>query len=478
MGAALTLAEMLRAGSKIKGLTADSRAVRKGFAFFAVPGTKADGLAFVPQAIKAGAAVIVAERRPERLPARVEFVQVKNARAALSKAASVFHFGQPALTVAITGTSGKTSTSVFCRQLWAATGIPAASLGTIGIVKPGGAVYGSLTTPDPVSLHAALAGLADEGITHLAMEASSHGLEQFRLDGVKLKAGAFLNLSRDHLDYHVTMQSYFHAKMRLFSDLLPKGAPAVIAADGRWRDAALAVAGASKLHAVTVGRGACHLRLAALKRAAGGQDLSLEFDGARFKAWLPLVGDFQVWNALSAAALCIATGSKPGRIFEAFETLQGVPGRLETAGIFKGVPVIVDYAHKPEAIVNALKALRPFAKNRLIIVFGAGGDRDAGKRPLMGKAAMDHADMVIVTDDNPRSEEPAAIRKAILAASKGAREIGDRRSAIHAAMTAARAGDIVLIAGKGHETGQIIQGKTLPFSDHAVVRDVIAEPGA
>ena len=470
----MSFASLLKSGA-LKGLTADSRAVRKGYAFFAIPGSKADGLAFVPDALKAGALAIVAERKPEALPARVAFVKTGNARAALSKAAAKFHAGQPALTVAITGTSGKTSTSVFCRQIWAALGRPAASLGTIGIVKPGGIVYGSLTTPDPVTLHASLAGLKREGVTHLAMEASSHGLEQFRLDGVKLKAGAFLNLSRDHLDYHPSMQAYFEAKMRLFRELLPKGAPAVIAARGRWGAAALDAAKRGGLKPLTVGRAGCDLSVTSLRRSASGQALSLRFKGKAYQAMLPLAGDFQAWNALAAAALCIATGENPGEVFDTLETLAGVPGRLETAGAINGAPVIIDYAHKPEAIVNALKALRPFARGKLIIVFGAGGDRDPSKRPLMGKAAADYADIVIITDDNPRSEEPAAIRRAILAAAKDAREIGGRREAIFAGVSQARAGDIVLIAGKGHETGQIVKGETLPFSDHETAREAIRE---
>jgi len=364
---------------------------------------------------------------------------------------------------------------VFARQIWISLGLPAASLGTIGVVKPDGETYGSLTTPDPVSLHETLDVLAGEGIGHLAMEASSHGIEQHRLDGVRLAAGAFLNLSRDHLDYHGTMEAYFLAKMRLFEALLPAGAPAVVVAQDAWGRQAVDIARRCGLKPVTVGGAGSDIALTNVERTPAGQALALEMFGMARRVDLPLIGDFQAWNALAAAALCIATGSDAAKVLAAFSGLSGVPGRLENLGSVHGAAVVVDYAHKPEAIVNALAALRPYTSGRLLIAFGCGGDRDPGKRPLMGRAATEGADVVIVTDDNPRSEDPAAIRRAVLAGAPGAIEIGDRTKAIQAAIDMARAGDVVLIAGKGHETGQIVGNTVLPFSDHEVARAAMRE---
>jgi UDP-N-acetylmuramoyl-L-alanyl-D-glutamate--2,6-diaminopimelate ligase len=459
----------------VVGLTADSREVKPGFVFVAVPGARANGLAYVPGAIASGAVAIVAEEKPAGLPARVAFVPVPNARLALAPAAARLHPLQPETIVAVTGTSGKTSTTVFARQIWARLGVQAASLGTIGVVKPDGATYGALTTPDPVLLHETLDGLAREGVTHLAMEASSHGLEQHRLDEVRLAAGAFLNLSRDHLDYHGTMEAYFAAKLRLISSLLGPGRPVVIAAGAPWREPALAAARAHGLTPITIGAADSDVVLREVTRTPAGQHLAVEFFGRRQTIELPLIGDFQAWNALAAAALCVATGSDEAGVFAALARLEGVPGRLDNLGTVNGAAVIVDFAHKPEAIVNVLAALRPYATGRLIIVFGCGGDRDAGKRPLMGAAAVAGADIVIVTDDNPRSEAPAAIRQAIMAAAPGAIEIGDRKQAIGEAVAMARSGDIVLIAGKGHETGQIVGDTVLPFSDHQVARAAMQE---
>ncbi len=459
----------------VVGLSADSREVKPGFVFVAVPGARANGLAYVPGAVASGAVAIVAEEKPAGLPARVAFVPVPNARLALAQAAARLHPLQPETIVAVTGTSGKTSTTVFARQIWARLGVQAASLGTIGVVKPDGATYGALTTPDPVLLHETLDGLAREGVTHLAMEASSHGLEQHRLDGVRLAAGAFLNLSRDHLDYHGTMEAYFAAKLRLISHLLGPGRPAVIALGAPWREPALAAARAHGLMPITIGAADSDVVLSEVTRTPAGQHLAVEFFGRRQTIELPLIGDFQAWNALAAAALCVATGSDEAGVFAALARLEGVPGRLDNLGTVNGAAVIVDFAHKPEAIVNVLAALRPYAKGRLIIVFGCGGDRDAGKRPLMGAAAVAGADIVIVTDDNPRGEVPVAIRQAIMAAAPGAIEIGDRKQAIGEAVAMARPGDIVLIAGKGHETGQIVGDTVLPFSDHQVARAAMQE---
>ena len=454
------------AGLELKGISADSRKVKPGDAFVAVPGTKADGLAFVPQALAAGAAAIIAEK-PAAVP--VAFVQVGNARRALALAAAAFFPRQPATIAAVTGTSGKTSVAAFTRQIWSALGQQAASIGTIGVVSPRGEIYGSLTTPDPVELHRTLDRLAGEGVTHLALEASSHGLDQHRLDGVRVTAGAFTNLSRDHLDYHPTIEAYLAAKLRLFEDLIVPGGTAVVGVDDCYAGQVIAVARKRGLKIMTVGAQGDDIKL--LRRAIDGfaQVIEIAHGGRAYKIKLPLVGAFQVENAAVAAGLCIATGSEPARVFAALEKLQGAKGRLELAGEKNGAPIFIDYAHKPDALKKALEALRPYARGRLIVVFGAGGDRDPGKRPIMGRIAAENADRVIVTDDNPRSERPAAIRAAILAEAKGAAEIADRAQAIRAGIADLQAGDVLLIAGKGHETGQIVGDRVLPFSDHEAV---------
>jgi UDP-N-acetylmuramoyl-L-alanyl-D-glutamate--2,6-diaminopimelate ligase len=398
-------------------------------------------------------------------------------RAALSAAASRLYPRQPETVVAITGTSGKTSVSVFARQLWHALDVAGASLGTIGYVTHNTAKYGSLTTPDPVELHQTLQLLADDGVTHLAMEASSHGLDQHRLDGARLKATAFLNLSRDHLDYHPTMQAYFSAKMELFTRLAPCGSTAVIAGGAPWKAQAIAVACKAGLKPQTVGRRGSDIAITRSVRAAHGQDLTIRVHGRRYDVHLPLIGDFQASNALVAAALCMATGSDEKSIMAALSSLQGVPGRLEKVGELRGAPVLVDYAHKPAALATVLDMLKPYATGRLISVFGCGGDRDPGKRPMMGRISVDRADITIVTDDNPRTEEPALIRKAILVAAHGAIEIGDRAEAIETAVAMLKTGDVLVIAGKGHEEGQIVGKTVLPFSDHAVARAAIIMAG-
>jgi UDP-N-acetylmuramoyl-L-alanyl-D-glutamate--2,6-diaminopimelate ligase len=354
-----------------------------------------------------------------------------------------------------------------------AVGVRAASVGTIGVVKPGGSVYGSLTTPDPVTLHQTLDSLAAEGVTHLAMEASSHGLDQCRLDGVRLMAGAFLNLGRDHLDYHPTVEDYLAAKLRLFSDLLQPGQTAVINADGPRAADAMAVAKARGLAVVTTGRAGDTIRLVEIQRDGFRQKLVLEHAGRRYAVDLGLIGDYQASNALVAAALCLATELDPARTFEALPALTGVSGRLEVVAGHNGGIAVVDYAHKPEALAAALAALRPFATGRLICVFGCGGDRDAGKRPIMGRIAVESADTVIVTDDNPRTEVPAAIRAAVLAGATGALEIGDRGEAIAQGMAMLGQGDVLLVAGKGHETGQIVGTTVIPFSDHDAIRSAL-----
>ncbi len=459
------------AAREVAGLTADSRSAAPGCAFFAVPGAKGDGLAYAARAAAAGAVAVVAERVPEGLPDGVAVAVVPDVRRALSAAAARFFPAQPGTVVAVTGTSGKTSVAAFVRQIWAAAGVRAASLGTLGIVAPDGDVYGSLTTPDPVALHRDLDRLARAGVTHLALEASSHGLDQHRLDGVRLAAGAFTNLSRDHLDYHPTVEHYLAAKLRLFTDLLVPGRPAVLDADGEA--APRVVAAARGLAVTTVGRAGDGIRLLSAEPDGFATRLALRHEGRDRALRLPLAGLFQVSNALVAAGLCIATGTAPDTAFAALERLVGAPGRLERVGERRGAPIVVDYAHKPDALEKVLATLRPYAPGRLVVVFGCGGDRDPGKRPIMGEIASRLADVVIVTDDNPRSEEPAAIRAAILAAAPGALEVGDRAAAIAQAVAMLEPGDALVVAGKGHETGQTARGTTLPFSDAAAVAEAL-----
>jgi UDP-N-acetylmuramoyl-L-alanyl-D-glutamate--2,6-diaminopimelate ligase len=386
-------------------------------------------------------------------------------------AAACFFGGQPDTMVAVTGTSGKTSVASFARQIWDQQGLAAASIGTTGITAPGRSDYGSFTTPDPVALHQLLKELKDAGVSHAAMEASSHGLDQHRLDGVKLAAGGFTNLGRDHMDYHPTVEDYHRAKMRLFAELLPDGAPAVIFADDAWSEATIATARARGLNVLTVGR---HGEFLCLKRAEHErfrQRAEIDFDGTLFEIGLPLAGEFQISNALVAAGLAIATGTPAADALKALEHLQGASGRLEHVGTkANGAPIYVDYAHKPEALENVLLSVRPFTTGRVVLVFGCGGDRDRVKRPIMGEIATRLADIVIVTDDNPRSEDPASIRAAILAAAPGAREIEDRRTAISEAVALLEAGDTLIVAGKGHEVGQTIGDVTHHFSDHEEVR--------
>ncbi|NDA46500.1 MAG: UDP-N-acetylmuramoyl-L-alanyl-D-glutamate--2,6-diaminopimelate ligase [Alphaproteobacteria bacterium] len=461
----------------VKGLAADSRAIAPGFAFFAVPGHAGDGLAYVDDAKARGASVVIAQRSA---PCDLPLVIVDDVRAALAHAAERFYPLQPSLIVAVTGTSGKTSVVSFLRQIWQALGYNAASLGTVGLVDSTGAHYGALTTPGPVELHQTLNALAQRGVTHLAMEASSLGIEQRRLDGVRLSAAAFTNFSRDHLDHHQDMESYFAAKMRLFDVLLTAGRPVVIDADS---DVALRVAKiveARGLVAFNVGVNGDAIRVREIKLGASATQVLVRFQDEDYAIDLPLAGAFQVSNALVAAGLAIVCGAEPQRVFATLSALQGAPGRLERVGEKDGAPIFVDYAHKPDALEKVLTTLRPLARNRLLIVFGCGGDRDQGKRALMGQIAAREADCVIVTDDNPRHENAQTIRAAVLAGAhaheKGSAEIieiADRRQAIIHAIAQMHSGDVLVIAGKGHETGQIIGDQTFPFSDHDVVSQVL-----
>ena len=461
----------------VKGLAVDSRAVKPGDLFFALAGSKTDGSRFIDSALSAGAVAIAGDHAPQ-VEGRVPFVVTPNPRRALALAAARFFPRQPATTAAVTGTSGKTSVAAFTRQIWERLGHASASIGTIGLVSPKRTVYGSLTTPDPIALHRQLDEITGDGVTHLAFEASSHGLDQFRLDGVRIAAGGFTNLSRDHMDYHPDVAHYLAAKLRLFRDLVPPGGAAVISADHDCSQEVIEAAQSRGLRIIAVGRngdGAGEgIRLVGATVEGFAQNLALTNRGRNYSVKLPLVGEFQIENALVAAGLAIGTGSEPAAVFAALEHLQGAKGRLELVGEHNGAPIFVDYAHKPDALAKALQALRPYAKRKLVVIFGAGGDRDAGKRPIMGAIAAENADHVIVTDDNPRSENPATIRAAILAAAKGATDIGDRTEAIKEGISALQPGDALLIAGKGHETGQIIGDKVLPFSDHEAVAAALA----
>ena len=464
---------------EVTGISSDSRQVKPGVVFFALTGTKADGVTYAEDAAKRGAAVIVASKSSAIAGLSVPVLAVGDPRLALALSAARFFGRQPETMVAVTGTSGKTSVAAFTRQIWEQAGHAAASIGTTGVVAPGRNEYGSLTTPDPVALHQLLRELADAGVTHASMEASSHGLDQRRLDGVKLAAGGFTNLGRDHMDYHPTVEEYHQAKLRLFDTLLPKGAPAVIFADDPWSEPTIKAAKAAGLTVLTVGRHGDFLRLKRVEHERHRQRAEVEADGVLHEIDLPLAGDFQIANALVSAGLAISTGIPAAKALIALEKLKGAPGRLDLVGTTgNGAPVYVDYAHKPDALENVLASVRPFTTGRVIVVFGCGGDRDRGKRPIMGEIATRLADVVIVTDDNPRSEVPETIRAAILAAAPNAIEIGDRRKAIHEAVAMLHAGDTLIVAGKGHEEGQTIGAETLHFSDHEEVRAALGERAA
>ena len=468
----------------IVGLTADSREVRPGFLFAALPGTKTDGRQFIDDAVRRGAVAVLTDNPKDwsaltqRQPP-IFVVADANPRRRLALMAARFYGAQPRTLCAVTGTNGKTSVADFTRQIWRALGHKSASMGTIGIVGPDFHRPGSLTTPDPVSLHRDLAELARGGVDHVALEASSHGLEQHRLDGLHVVAAAFTNLTRDHLDYHGTMAAYFTAKARLFDSVMPAGGTAVLNADSGEFDK-LAAISRNRGHRI-LGYGACRradLRIVSRRPTAEGQVLTIDLLGARHELLLPLVGSFQAMNAMAAAGLALATGAATADLVGILGRLEGVPGRMQRVAVLpSGATVYIDYAHTPDALDNVLAALRPHAARRLSVVFGCGGDRDAGKRPTMGAIAKRLADDIIVTDDNPRSEDPATIRAAVLAGCPGAREIGDREAAIRAAMQALAAGDILVIAGKGHERGQTIAGVVHPFDDAEVARRIAGELG-
>lgn len=464
---------------EVTGFAIDHRKVAPGTVFGAFPGARVDGESFIPDAIAAGAVAVVA--RPEAAVQGALHIASDTPRRAFASLAAGFFQPVPPVLVAVTGTNGKTSTVEMTRQIWRMGGERAASIGTLGVTTPDGSVATGLTTPDIVTFLANMAGLAREGVTHVAYEASSHGLSQYRSEGLPLAASAFTNFSRDHLDYHGTMEEYFSAKLRLFAEVTPPGAPVIIhlGEDGaEWMERAAAFAAERGLDVRTVGERGEFLHLTARVPTTLGQSLTIEHRGEARTVTLPLIGAYQAANALVAAGLAISTGMAAPAVFDALTRLQPVRGRLERAAINPaGAPAYVDYAHTPDALDAAIAALRPHVGEggRLIAVFGAGGDRDAGKRAAMGEVAAKGADLVIVTDDNPRSEEPSAIRAAILAgAGHRAREVADRRAAIAAAIAEAGARDIVLIAGKGHEQGQIFgSGDTMriePFDDVEVAR--------
>lgn len=460
---------------EIAGLTCDSRAVAPGYLFAALPGTQTDGRDYIASAVEKGAVCVLA---PLGTGAAVPVLETGNPRRAFARMAANYYPRQPQTIAAITGTNGKTSSAFFLRQIWAQLGHKAASLGTIGVHGAGFNEPGKLTTPDPVKLHETLQRLADAGVDHLAMEASSHGLEQFRLDGVRVRAAGFTNISRDHLDYHGTMQAYLAAKLRLFAEGVEAGGTAVINADIPEAQEVISTARKSGLEIITYGHAGKGIRVLEREASATGQRLLLMIGSQRFTVSLPLAGKFQAENALCALGLAMGLGANVADGVAALEKLEGVPGRMQHVGAVNGADVYVDYAHTPDALQNVLQALRPHTQNKLHVLFGCGGDRDPGKRAQMGAIAAQLADIVIVADDNPRSEDAAAIRAQILAAAPNAQEIADRRAAILAAVAALGQGDVLVLAGKGHEQGQIVGAEVLPFDDvqeaKAAIREVEA----
>ena len=457
----------------IAGLTVDSRAVKPGFLFAALPGARIHGAEFIGPALRMGAAAVLTDAEGARLAGEAlagsdaALVVAEDAREALSGAAALWFGAQPATMVAVTGTNGKTSVATFTRQIWAVLGHEAINIGTTG-VEGAWSAPSSHTTPDAITLHAMLAQAAAAGVTHAAMEASSHGLDQRRMDGVRLAAAGFTNFTQDHLDYHGTMEAYFAAKAELFGRVLPPEAVAVVNLNDPHGARMAEVAAARGQRVITVGHGvACDLRITGQRAEATGQEVRFVWQGVQaHQVKLALIGGFQAENVALAAGLVIAAGEAPAEVFAVLGKLTGVRGRMQLAATRRnGAAVFVDYAHTPDAIATALRALRPHVMGRIVIVFGAGGDRDRTKRPLMGAAAREFADVLYVTDDNPRSEEPAAIRAEIMAACPEANEVGDRAEAILRGVDALGPGDALLIAGKGHETGQIIKGDVYPFDD-------------
>lgn len=471
------------ADAQVTGFAIDNRKVAPGTVFGAFQGATVNGEDFIPAAVTAGAVAVVA--RPEVKVEGAIHIAAANPRQVFARIAAQFFTPVPETVVAVTGTNGKTSTVEMVRQIWRMGGQRAASIGTLGVTTADESVSTGLTTPDIVTFLANMSGLAREGVTHVAYEASSQGLSQYRNEGLRVMAGAFTNLSRDHLDYHKDMDDYFAAKMRLFDEVVDASGAAVVWMDDEWSARAAAHASARGLRLIGVGEGADAGGIRLVSRMPGqlGQVLGIEYAGRARQIALPLIGAYQAANALVSAGLVLACGGDPEQVFDALSRLQPVRGRLERAAITRaGAPVYVDYAHTPDALEAAIAALRPHCRGRLIVVFGAGGDRDQGKRPEMGRVAAEQADLGIVTDDNPRSEDPAAIRAMVLAGGSGRlREVGDRRAAISAGIAEAGRDDIVLVAGKGHEQGQIIGAgkdcRVLPFDDVAAARECAGPAG-
>jgi UDP-N-acetylmuramoyl-L-alanyl-D-glutamate--2,6-diaminopimelate ligase len=459
---------------QVEGVNADSRAITPGEAFFALPGTQVHGEGFAQQAVARGAVAMVTDRAPREAPG-VPVVIVEDVRVAYARAAARQFAPQPAAAVAVTGTNGKSSVVSFVRQIWAACGIRGASLGTLGIETDSGITSGELTTPDALALHRDLGALRAQGIDHVAMEASSQGLDQRRVDGLRFNAVAFTNLSRDHLDYHADMAAYRDAKLRLFTDLIAEGGSAVVNCDDPEHLPFVCAALDQGAALLTVGKEGAFFEIVAIVNEGYRQRVDGRLVGEPVSFRLPLTGAFQASNAIMAMALAVSTGAPPEAALSALSTLRGAKGRLELVGEHNGAAIFVDYSHKPAALETALAALRPYASGRLHVVFGAGGDRDRGKRPLMGEVAQRLADRVTVTDDNPRTEDAAAIRAAILEAAPEGREIADRRQAIAAAIGDLAPGDVLLVAGKGHEDYQIVGTTKHHFSDHEVVLETLKE---
>jgi UDP-N-acetylmuramoyl-L-alanyl-D-glutamate--2,6-diaminopimelate ligase len=454
------------------GLNSDSRRIEPGDIFFALPGAKVHGNQFVADAVERGALAVVTDQAPPGDPG-VPVIVVHDVRAAYARAASRVFEPQPEMLVAVTGTNGKTSVASFVRQIWDVVGVPGASIGTLGIETANRRIEGALTTPDSRTLHQAMRALKAQGVDHVALEASSHGLDQRRLDGVHFEAVAFTNLSRDHLDYHADMDEYRDAKLRLFTELLVDGGAAIVNVDDPEHEAFMFAALSASATLLTVGREGAYIEIISIKPEGYGQRVEIRHIGELVSFHLKIPGEFQVSNALIAAALAMSVGVDKADAFGALQHLVGAVGRLELVAEHNGAAIFVDYSHKPEALKTALKTLRPYATNKLVTVFGCGGDRDKGKRPQMGEIATEFSDSVIVTDDNPRTEDPATIRAEILAKAPGAKEVPDRRVAITEAVKALQPGDVLLVAGKGHETYQIIGTTKSHFSDHEVVLEAV-----
>ena len=455
----------------LNSIEVDSRRVKKGTLFAAMPGSVVHGASFVEKAIEQGATAILTDADGAQLAgnavraAGVALVISEQPREALARTAALWFGGQPKTMIAVTGTNGKTSVSTFVRQIWIEMGLDAVNLGTTGVEGAWTAPLAH-TTPEPITLHRTLAQALENGITHGAMEASSHGLDQRRLDGVMLKAAGFTNFSQDHLDYHETFDAYFDAKAGLFVRVLPEDGTAVVNIDDAKGVDVAAIASARGCNVITVGRDGGDLHLMAQRFDATGQDLRFEWRGKAYQKRLNLIGGFQADNVLLAAGLVIACGADPSAVFDTIPHLTTVRGRMQLAATRdNGAAVFVDYAHTPDAVATALSAMRPHVMGRLIAIVGAGGDRDTAKRPLMGAAAAENADVVFVTDDNPRSEDPATIRAAVMQGCPNAAEFGDRAEAILRGVDLLEPGDALLVAGKGHETGQTIGDDVLPFDD-------------